>query len=222
MSARTFGFDPTTVFGDVRKDAKRQGKKKKKDDMDEMMAGSFDNVGLGIDTFNLEPENIPILSIGEDFGDIIGKRAGQANGKGSLAGEAGFLGIIGSQQLDVPAVAGRVRPIGAVNSKKRKAKAKRQLTPLQKTSGSRFGKVDEQFGRTLSGNISGLRKRISAFREGRRVQEEEREPPQLEFKPPTPARDRPPERAPPMLPPPPESPRGSLPRRDLARGVSPT
>jgi len=113
----SFGFDPTRVFGDVRKDARKsKRKKKKRDDMSDMMAGAFDSgMGLGIDTFSLATPKIDPLGLGEDFGERILRPAGQANGRGSLVGEGGFLGEIGMQDSGVPSVLGtgrRQRRIG--------------------------------------------------------------------------------------------------------------
>lgn len=218
----SFGFDPTRVFGDVRKDARRAKRKKKRDDMEEMMAGSMDTgFGLGIDTFSLASPDIDPLGIGEDFGERIVRPAGQANGKGSLLDEAGFLGVIGRQQAKgVPSILGTAKKQRKIG---KRAKVKRQpksvaRSPLQARTGSRFGNVDENFGKVVFTTIRGARKRIAAFREGRRVRED---PPMLEFKEESvPARQA---RETPMLPAPPESPRSETrPREELTRGRAPT
>lgn len=196
----SFGFDPTRVFGDSgigngkrRKKLKGKRKTKKMDDMQSMVEESMNGFGgkrvngadlfgkvgggidLGIDTFSLADPSIDSLQIGSDFGERVIAPAGLSNGKGG-----DFLGIIGSQQVRVPSVVGgRVRPIGAVSSKKRRARA-RARTPLQKQSGSEFGKVDQKFGEVLFSNIEGARTRIRNFRKGRRTKsEEELEKPML-------------------------------------------
>lgn len=169
MSA--FGFDVENVFGSARKGTKRKSKRKK-DSMDMMMEGS----GLGIDTFSLADPNIDALGIGSDFGDVIGSRAGQANGK-----KGGFLDIIGQQQrLPSARVTGRGKIArGKVGRKVRP----RGRTPLQRSSGSKFGDVDRAFAGNVIGNIRGAKKRISAFREKRRQSKtvSTRDPPQLPF-----------------------------------------
>jgi len=207
MSA--FGFDVENVFGSARKGTKRKSKKKK-DSMNMMMEGSFGEMGLGIDTFSLETPSINPLGIGEDFGDIVGSRAGQSNGKRS-----GFLDIIGSQQVGVPSVTGR----GSVARGRGKGgKARRGRTPLQRSSGSNFGNVDRAFAGNIIGNVRGAKKRISAFREGRRKSKTKstRDPPQLEFKPrPTAVRDE--TSSPLALPPPREM--GTLPRESGSSAI---
>lgn len=155
-----FGFDVENVFGSARKVTKRKSKRKK-DSVDMMMDESLSGV-RGIDTFSLADPNIDALSLGSDFGSQIGSRAGQANGKGG-----GFLDIIGQQQrLPSARVTGRGR---IAKGRGRSTKARpRGRTPLQRSTGTRFGDVDRQFAGNVIGNIRGAKKRISAFREKRR------------------------------------------------------
>ncbi len=171
----SFGFDVENVFGTARKGRKKAKSKKKKDSIDMMMDESFSGV-RGIDTFSLAEPKIDALGLGEDFGDVIGSRAGQANGK-----RGGFLDIIGQQQARAPspAITGRGR---IARGKGRKVRP-RGRTPLQRSSGSRFGEVDREFAGNVIGNIRGAKKRISAFREKRRRSKTEstRDPPQLAF-----------------------------------------
>jgi len=154
-----FGFNVDNVFGSARKGTKRKSKRKK-DSMDNMMEGS----GLGIDTFSLAEPTIDSLSLGSDFGSQIGSRAGLSNGKGG-----GFLDIIGKQQsrVGVARVTGRGR-IAKGGKAKGRGRA-RGRTPLQRSSGSSFGDVDRKFAGNVIGNIRGAKKRISAFREKRRI-----------------------------------------------------
>jgi len=176
MSA-DFGFDVENVFGTARKGRKKGKSKRKKDSMEAMMDGSFDDMGLGIDTFSLGTPNIDALGLGEDFGEVIGSRAGQANGKK----RGGFLDVIGQQQSRAPspAIIGRGR---IARGKGRKVRP-RGRTPLQRSTGSRFGEVDREFAGNVIGNIRGAKKRISAFREKRRRSKtvSTRDPPQLEM-----------------------------------------
>lgn len=187
-----FGFDPMTVFGDVRKET-RNGKKsrKKKDCLECMQEDSMtDGFGLGIDTFSLADPNIDALGIGEGFGSNIIAPAGQANGRGSLA-RGGFLGIVGDQALTVPSVSGKGRVAsrkgkGVRKGRKGVATAPTQ-SPLQRASGTKFGTVDDKFSENIIGNVRGARKRISDFRIKRKTRQQiqdepEREPRQLEGK----------------------------------------
>jgi len=151
-----FGFDVENVFGSARKGTKRKSKRKK-DSVDMMMDESLSGV-RGIDTFSLAEPKIDALGIGSDFGDVIGSRAGRANGK-----QGGFLDIIGQQQSRVrtPAITGR----GKIARGRGRKVRPRGRTPLQRSSGSRFGDVDRAFAGNVIGNIRGAKKRISAFRE---------------------------------------------------------
>jgi len=197
-----FGFDVQNVFGTARKGRKKGKSKRKKDSMDMMMKESFGGMGLGIDTFSLATPNIDALSLGSDFGDVVGSRAGQANGK-----RGGFLDIIGSAQFGIPAITGK----GRIARGKGKGRKTRARTPLQRSSGSRFGEVDREFAGNVIGNIRGAKRRISEFRTKRRLSKTKstRDPPQLEFKErPTAVRDS--FRPTPALPPPRET--GTLPR----------
>jgi hypothetical protein len=210
MSA-DFGFDVQNVFGSARKG--RKGKsKKKKDSMDMMMEGSFGGMGLGIDTFSLADPNIDALSLGSDFGDVVGSRAGLANGK-----RGGFLDIIGSAQFGIPAVTGK----GAIARGRGKGRKTKARTPLQRSTGSRFGEVDREFAGNVIGNIRGARKRISDFRAKRKRSKTKstRDPPQLEFKErPIQARDS--TRPQPALPPPKPTTRELLPRETGSQAIA--
>lgn len=178
----SFGFDVENVFGTARKGRKgKKGKsKRKKDSMESVMDGSFDSdMGLGIDTFSLESPRIDALDIGGDFGEVIGSRAGLANGK-----QGGFLDIIGKQQFSVPSVVGRGTIARGRGRGKGRARTTRARTPLQRSTGTRFGDVDREFAGNVIGNIRGAKKRISEFREKRRKSKtvSTRDPPQLEMK----------------------------------------
>ena len=151
-----------------------------------MMEGSFDSGfgvgvggGLGIDTFSLAEPKIDALGIGSDFGEQIGSRAGLANGK-----QGGFLDIIGQQQARVPSVIGRGRIArGRGRARTRSTLRSRGRTPLQRSTGTRFGEVDRKFAGNVIGNIRGAKRRISEFRERRRKSKtvSTRDTPQLTF-----------------------------------------
>ncbi len=176
MSA--FGFNVDDVFGEGGFGTARKGRKtrktktkKKKDSMDMMMEGSFGGTGLGIDTFSLKEPKIDALGFGGDFGEQIGSRAGLANGK-----EGGFLDIIGKQQSRIAgaSITGKGR-IAKGRGRGRSTLRSRGRTPLQRSTGTRFGEVDREFAGNVIGNIRGAkrrfgvaRKKFSAFRERRR------------------------------------------------------
>lgn len=178
MSA--FGFNVDDVFGEGgfgtarkgRKTRKTKTKRKKKDSMDMMMEGSFEGTGgLGIDTFSLKEPKIDALGFGGDFGVQIGSRAGRANGK-----EGGFLDVIGKQQSRIAgaSITGRGR-IARGKGRGRSTLRSRGRTPLQRSTGTRFGEVDREFAGNVIGNIRGAkrrfgeaRKKFSAFRERRK------------------------------------------------------
>jgi len=133
--------------------------------MDESLSGV-----RGIDTFSLAEPKIDALGIGSDFGDVIGSRAGRANGK-----QGGFLDIIGQQQSRVrtPAITGRGKIArGRGRGVGRKVRP-RGRTPLQRSSGSRFGDVDRAFAGNVIGNIRGAKKRISERRKSKTVSTED-------------------------------------------------
>ena len=191
-----FGFNVDDVFGNARKGRKTTRKtKKKKDSMDNMMEGSFGGSGgmgdggfgggLGIDSFSLAEPKIDALGFGGDFGEQIGARAGRANGKGG-----GFLDIIGQQQSRIAgaSVTGKGR-IARGRGRKSTLRS-RGRTPLQRSTGTRFGEVDRKFAGNVIGNIRGAkrrigvaRKKLSEFRERRRKSKtvSTRDTPQLAF-----------------------------------------
>jgi len=183
MSAN-FGFDVSNVFGDGSFGSARKGRKSKKgkgkkvkDDFDCLNCDDQGfGGGLGIDTFSLAEPNIDSLGIGADFGDVIGSRAGLSNGK-----SGGFLDTIGSQQVRTPSVTGR-GSIARGRGRKAGSRSKGR-TPLQRSTGTRFGDVDTQFAGNVIGNIRGAKKRISAFRDGRKKSKTKstRDPPQIPF-----------------------------------------
>lgn len=157
----SFGFDPETVFGGMgfgngkRKKSRSSpfqsaiGSNRKKDDMQKMMDKSMNgvnganifggvNLDLGIETFSTKENPRDVLRLGADFGDVIGKRAGQANGK-----EGGFLGTIGSQQAVIPRIVGREpTPSGARRAKR----ARRTSTQTSGFTGlaRAFGGLEER------------------------------------------------------------------------------
>ena len=223
-----FGFDPTTVFGDVRAGTKNKKKSRKgKDCLECMQEDSMtDGFGLGIDTFSLANPEIDVLGIGENFGEVIGKKAGMSNGA-----DGGFLNVIGNQQVSVPSVTGRgsVGGIGSIGRPRGKGRARKpkavkgqpKQSPLQRASGTKFGSVDDRFSENIIGNVKGARRRISEFRARRKGSKvESRDPKQLEFNPRTEARDRPRAEEPKALPAPPESSRGSLPRETGSQAIA--
>jgi hypothetical protein len=156
----SFGFDPTRVFGDVRKDARKSRRKKKGDDMSDMMGDSFDGgFGLGIDTFSLASPDIDPLGIGEDFGERIGEPAGRANGKGSLLGMGGFLGEIGKIDRPIPTLLG--------TAKTQRKIGKRSTVIRPKTLKDQFEIFDEK-GELVhtSTSLSKSRKKLETLRKG--------------------------------------------------------
>ena len=182
MSA--FGFDVSNVFGDGGFGSARKGRKsgkkskKVKDDFDCLNCDDQGFGGLDIDTFSLAEPDIDSLGIGSDFGSQIGSRAGLSNGK-----SGGFLDTIGSQQVRVPSVTGRGSVArGRGRGRKSSPRAKGR-TPLQRSTGTRFGDVDREFSGNVIGNLRGAKKRISAFRAGRKKSKTKstRDTPQLPF-----------------------------------------
>jgi len=219
-----FGFDVSNVFGGGsfgsarkgRKSGKSAKKKKNVDALDCLNCGGLEQeqggFGLGIDTFSLKDPSINALGLGSDFGDQIGVRAGQANGK-----RGGFLDVIGSQQLSVPSVTGRGR-IASRGRGKGRSKTTRAKTPLQRATGTRFGNVDKEFAGNVIGNVRGARKRIQAFRDKRKRSKTKSTPERPALPPPPAQQLRQPER--PALPPPRASSLGARPSETGSQAIA--